>query len=107
MYTEYPDVKNNLKAIETVWNYAYDKAMYLGTNCPIDKCFDCGFEGEFKATEKGYECPNCGNNDSSKCDVIKRICGYLGQPSERPLNKGKQEEIIHRVKHIKSSQSID
>ncbi|MEQ2561516.1 anaerobic ribonucleoside-triphosphate reductase, partial [Sutterella wadsworthensis] len=62
---------------------------------------------EFKATEKGYECPNCGNNDSSKCDVIKRICGYLGQPSERPLNKGKQEEIIHRVKHIKSSQSID
>lgn len=106
-YTEYPDVKNNLKAIETVWNYAYDKSMYLGTNCPIDKCFDCGFEGEFKATEKGYECPNCGNNEASKCDVIKRICGYLGQPSERPLNKGKQEEIIHRVKHIKSSQAID
>lgn len=76
MYTEYPDVKNNLDAIETIWNYSYDNGiMYLGTNCPIDKCFDCGFEGEFNATEKGFECPNCHNTNSETTDCVKRICG--------------------------------
>ena len=31
--------------------------------------------------------------------VIRRVCGYLAQPNARPFNKGKQEEIMHRVKH--------
>ena len=107
-YTEYPDVQNNLNAIETVWNYSYhNNIMYLGTNCPIDNCFDCGFGGEFKATPKGYECPSCGNNNPDTSNVIKRICGYLGEPAKRPLNVGKQEEIINRVKHIKNTQGID
>lgn len=49
--------------------------MYLGTNCPIDKCFECGFEGEFLATEQGYSCPSCHNNNPETTDVVKRICG--------------------------------
>ncbi len=30
-------------------------------------------------------------------------CGYLGNPMKRPMKKGRQAEIIHRVKHISGS----
>ena len=60
-YCEYPNLKQNPKALEAVWDYAYDKIGYLGTNTPIDQCFKCGFKGEFTATAKGYECPECGS----------------------------------------------
>ena len=99
-YCEYPNLKQNPKALEAVWDYAYDKIGYLGTNTPIDQCFKCGFKGEFTATAKGYECPECGNHDTATCDVVKRLCGYLGNPNKRPMVHGRQEEIIHRKKHI-------
>ncbi|WP_125704752.1 anaerobic ribonucleoside-triphosphate reductase [Lacticaseibacillus daqingensis] len=99
-YCEYPNLKQNPKALEAVWDYAYDRVGYLGTNTPIDQCFACGFKGEFKATEKGYECPECGNHDPAQCDVVKRLCGYLGNPNKRPMVHGRQEEIIHRKKHM-------
>lgn len=99
-YCEYPNLKQNPKALEAVWDYGYDIVGYLGTNTPIDQCFECGFKGEFKATEKGYECPQCGNHDPETCDVVKRLCGYLGNPNKRPMVHGRQEEIIHRKKHM-------
>lgn len=99
-YCEYPNLKQNPKALEAVWDYAYDKIGYLGTNTPIDQCFKCGFKGEFTATAKGYECPECGNHDPATCDVVKRLCGYLGNPNKRPMVHGRQEEIIHRKKRI-------
>lgn len=99
-YCEYPNLKQNPKALEAVWDYAYDKIGYLGTNTPIDQCFKCGFKGEFTATAEGYECPECGNHDPATCDVVKRLCGYLGNPNKRPMVHGRQEEIIHRKKHI-------
>ena len=99
-YIEYPNIKQNLKALETVWDYSYDKVGYLGTNTPIDKCHECLFEGDFKSTENGYECPTCGNNDPNKADVIKRLCGYLGNPLARPEVHGRHKEIQSRVKHI-------
>lgn len=99
-YCEYPNLKQNPKALEAVWDYAYDKIGYLGTNTPIDQCFKCGFKGEFTATAKGYQCPECGNHDPTTCDVVKRLCGYLGNPNKRPMVHGRQEEIIHRKKHI-------
>ncbi|KLI75328.1 MULTISPECIES: anaerobic ribonucleoside-triphosphate reductase [Lacticaseibacillus] len=102
-YCEYPNLKQNPKALEAVWDYAYDKIGYLGTNTPIDQCFKCGFKGEFTATAKGYECPECGNHDPATCDVVKRLCGYLGNPNKRPMVHGRQEEIIHRKKHISFS----
>ena len=74
-YVEYPNIKQNLKALETVWDYSYDKIGYLGTNTPVDKCFECGSESEFRTTDKGFECPQCGNNDPNKSDVVRRTCG--------------------------------
>lgn len=99
-YCEYPNLKQNPKALEAVWDYAYDLVGYLGTNTPIDQCFKCGFKGEFKATEKGFKCPECGNTDPATVDVVKRTCGYLGNPNQRPMVHGRHEEICHRVKHL-------
>ncbi|WP_125980411.1 anaerobic ribonucleoside-triphosphate reductase [Loigolactobacillus iwatensis] len=99
-YCEYPNLKQNPKALEAVWDYGYDRIGYLGTNTPIDQCFKCGFKGEFKPTERGFKCPKCGNTDPTTCDVVKRTCGYLGNPQQRPMVHGRHEEIIHRVKHM-------
>lgn len=98
-YCEYPILKHNLKALEAVWDYSYDKLGYLGSNSPIDKCFVCAFQGDFKPSKFGFECPSCGNKDPKKCDVVKRTCGYLGNPQARPMIKGRHEEIASRVKH--------
>lgn len=99
-YGEYPNMKHNLKALEDVWDYAYKNTPYYGTNTPVDKCFECGFEGEFNATSKGYCCPNCDNHDDSKMNVIRRVSGYLGNPGSRPFNCGKQAEVLLRTKHM-------
>lgn len=99
-YCEYPKLTHNTKALETVWDYAYDRVAYLGTNTPIDKCYECGFEGEFSPTAEGFACPDCGNEDPKTCDVVKRTCGYLGNPQRRPMVHGRHAEIASRVKHM-------
>lgn len=100
-YCEYPVLQQNPKALESVWDYAYDRVGYLGTNTPIDHCYECGFEGDFTPTERGFECPQCGNHDPKSCDVVKRTCGYLGNPQARPMVHGRHKEISSRVKHMK------
>ncbi|MFZ7155394.1 anaerobic ribonucleoside-triphosphate reductase [Avibacterium avium] len=99
-YGEYPNIQHNLKALEDVWDYSYDRVPYYGTNTPIDECYECGFTGEFHCTSKGFTCPKCGNHDSEKVSVTRRVCGYLGSPDARPFNAGKQEEVKRRVKHL-------
>lgn len=99
-YCEYPNLRQNPKALEAVWDWAYDHVGYLGTNTSIDQCFKCGFKGEFEVTARGFKCPQCGNHDPATCDVVKRTCGYLGNPQQRPMVHGRHEEIIHRVKHM-------
>ncbi|MDT2010477.1 anaerobic ribonucleoside-triphosphate reductase [Carnobacterium divergens] len=100
-YCEYPNMRQNPKALEAVWDFAYDKIGYLGTNTPIDHCYECDFEGDFEPTERGFECPQCGNHDPKTCDVVKRTCGYLGNPQARPMVHGRHKEISSRVKHMK------
>lgn len=106
-YCEYPNLRQNPKALETVWNWAYDKVGYLGTNTPIDHCYKCGFQGEFKATERGFECPTCGNHDPKTCDCVKRTCGYLGNPLQRPMVHGRHVEISSRVKNMTERMAED
>ncbi|WP_430609362.1 anaerobic ribonucleoside-triphosphate reductase [Enterococcus sp. DIV0876] len=99
-YCEYPVLQQNPKALEAVWDYSYDRVAYLGTNTPIDHCYACGYEGDFNPTERGFECPQCGNHDPKSCDVVKRTCGYLGNPQARPMVNGRHKEISARVKHL-------
>ena len=100
-YCEYPCLQDNPKALEAVWDYAYNIGIgYLGTNTPIDHCFVCGFQGDFEPTDEGFKCPECGNCDPDRCNVTKRTCGYLGNPVQRPMVHGRHEEISRRVKHM-------
>lgn len=99
-YCELPNMRDNLEALEQIWDYAVERLDYFGTNTPSDKCFVCGFEGEFTATSSGFHCPSCENKDSTKMNTIRRTCGYLGNPSSRGFNHGKQCEMVNRVKHM-------
>jgi len=99
-YGEFPNMQRNIEALENVWDYSYAHVPYYGTNTPIDECYECGYNGEFECTSKGFTCPKCGNHDSTKVSVTRRVCGYLGSPDARPFNFGKQEEVIRRVKHL-------
>ena len=98
-YAEYPDMKPNLEALETCWDYAINRVPYIGTNTPVDECFECGFDGEFTATKEGYQCPKCSNKNQETISVTRRTCGYLGNVGSIPYNPGKQAEVINRVKH--------
>ena len=102
-YCEYPVLQTNPRALEAVWDYSYDRIGYLGTNTPIDRCFECGYAGDFDPTARGFACPECGNSDPRTCDVVKRTCGYLGNPQQRPMVHGRHAEISSRVKHLPGS----
>ncbi len=106
-YCEYPVLQQNPAALEAVWDYAYDRVGYLGTNTPIDRCHECGFCGDFTPTARGFACPGCGNTDPRTCDVVKRTCGYLGNPQQRPMVHGRHVEISSRVKHLPGATSLD
>jgi anaerobic ribonucleoside-triphosphate reductase len=104
-YCEYPNLKQNPAALEAVWTWAYDHVGYLGTNASIDHCYKCGYDGDFKPTARGFECAQCGNRDPKTCDVVKRTCGYLGNPMIRPMVHGRHREISSRVKHMNTGES--
>ena len=99
-YVETPNLGSNIKALETLIDYAYERIPYFGINQPVDQCFECNFHGEFKATAKGFECPSCGNHNENTISVIRRVSGYLSAPNSRPYNKGKMQEVLDREKHI-------
>ena len=46
------NIQHNLKALEDVWDYSYDRVPYYGTNTPIDECYECGFTGEFNCCKQ-------------------------------------------------------
>ena len=97
-YVEIPNMQNNLKALEEVVKFIYDNIQYAEFNTKSDYCHVCGFDGEIIINEQGeWECPQCGNKDHSKMNVVRRTCGYLG---ENFWNAGKTKEIKARVLHL-------
>lgn len=97
-YCEFPSLINNPEGLEAVWNYTYDRIGYFGTNTPIDKCYECGYEGEFESTAEGFKCPSCGNHNPETTSCIRRLCGYLGSVIQRKPIKGRLKEINSREK---------
>lgn len=94
-YVELPSsTKNNLVALEEIVNYAMDKDIpYFAINVPVDNCEDCGYSDEM-----GEKCPMCGSTNISR---LRRVTGYLTGDYLTAFNKGKQDEVKDRVKHIK------
>ena len=97
-YVEVPNMKNNLEAMEEVVKFIYDNIQYAEFNTKSDYCQICGFDGEITINDNmEWECPNCGNKDKAKMNVVRRTCGYLG---ENFWNVGKTKEIKSRVMHL-------
>lgn len=89
-------IKNNLEALETIVNYAMDKDIpYFAINVPNDTCLKCGYTDEFNDA-----CPECGSKDIQQ---LRRVTGYLTGNYKTAFNKGKQQEVEMRVKHLKGS----
>lgn len=106
-YTEMADIRHNLDALESVWDYANEVGIdYLGTNVPMDTCLTCGFHGQCLETADGWKCPKCGETNQQNIQIVERLCGYLGELNTRPVNKGRMAEIEHRVHHDFSSLGI-
>ena len=94
VYNEFSTTKN-FEAIKEAIDYAMKHGKYYGLNLELDKCLDCGYEGEFA----GFVCPNCG---SVNILAIARVCGYLSYrliDGDTRFNKGKEQETTDRVDH--------
>ena len=88
--------KHNVKALETVVNYAMDHDIpYFAINVPNDTCMDCGY-----CDEIGDTCPMCGGTNIQR---LRRVTGYLTGNYTTAFNKGKQQEVEMRTKHSQSA----
>lgn len=88
--------KHNIKALETIVNYAMDHDIpYFAINVPNDTCMDCGY-----CDEIGDKCPMCGGTNIQR---LRRVTGYLTGNYTTAFNKGKQQEVEMRTKHSQSS----
>lgn len=101
-YIEVPDMQNNIEAIESVLQFIYGNIMYAEINTKSDYCQCCGYTGQIMIEEDDnhklyWRCPNCGNTDTSKMNVARRTCGYIGTNF---WNQGRTEEIRDRVLHL-------
>lgn len=87
-------VKNNIEALETIVKYAMEKDIpYFAVNVPNDMCADCGYTDEI-----GEICPICGGKHIKR---LRRVTGYLTGDYTTAFNKGKQQEVKMRTKHMK------
>ena len=104
-YTEYPNMLNNLEALEEVIRYAYGKVHYFGINTKPDVCLKCNYHGEIESTNETdteFKCPKCGNTDKHYMSVIRRLCGYTSDLALRKSVDNKMKEINHRQNHFKA-----
>lgn len=85
-------VKNNIKGLEKIVNYAMDHDIpYFAVNVPNDQCMTCGY-----CDDIGSACPICGGTDIKR---LRRVTGYLTGDYKSAFNKGKQQETEQRAKH--------
>lgn len=102
-YIETPNMENNVEAVLTVIKYIYDNILYCEINAELDWCHCCGSTGTIKMirNEDGkfiWHCCQCGNEDLNKMNVVRRVCGYLGNANF--MAQGRMGDIHDRVKHI-------
>lgn len=97
-YIESVNLTKNIPAVIELMKYIYDNIQYAEVNTKSDYCHECGYDGEIMIDDNlEWYCPNCGNRDKSRMNVVRRTCGYLG---ENFWNKGRTEEIKNRYVHL-------
>lgn len=101
-YIETPNMENNVEAVLSVIQYMYDKIMYAEINTELSWCHCCGGTGTIDMVNKDgkliWQCKNCGNTDLRKMNVVRRICGYLGNANA--MSQGRMGDIHDRVYHL-------
>ena len=101
-YIETPNMENNIEAVLSVIQYMYDKIMYAEINTELSWCHCCGGTGTIDMVNKDgkliWQCKNCENTDLSKMNVVRRICGYLGNANA--MSQGRMGDIHDRVYHL-------
>lgn len=81
VYVESADMHDNIPALEKVMQHIYQNTMYAEINCKSDYCQECGYDGEIELKYDAendrhyYQCPNCGNLDTDKMNIARRVCG--------------------------------
>lgn len=100
-YVELPStVKNNIPALESIIDFMYDNDIpYGAVNVPNDTCLDCGYTDEFDD-----HCPQCGSHNIQQ---LRRVTGYLTGDYSTAFNKGKQQEVQMRTKHMSTEELED
>lgn len=99
-YIEIPNMFHNMAALNHLTTFIYDNIMYGEFNTKSDFCQVCNFEGEMTMNEEyKWVCPNCGNDDFNKMNVVRRTCGYLG---ENDFSIGRKKDILNRVVHTEN-----
>lgn len=100
-YVETADLTHNTEAVLEVMKFIYNNIMYAELNTKSDYCHECGYDGEIKIIDidgrLGYECPNCGNRNTRKMNVARRVCGYI---STTIPNLGRLDEFRSRIIHV-------
>ena len=91
-YVEVPNLEDNLEAVMAVIKHIYDHIMYAELNTKSDYCQVCGWDREIEIKEKEdgtlyWQCPNCGNTDQNKMNVVRRTCGLNLKIVRVKLNK--------------------
>lgn len=97
-YIEVPNMSKNIPAVIELIQYMYENVQYAEFNTKLDYCQVCHYDGEMECGEDlQWICPNCGNRDTDKMNIVRRTCGYLG---ENLWNEGRTSEIRNRVLHL-------
>lgn len=106
-YIEVPPMAHNIQAVLSVMQFMYGNIMYSEMNTKLDYCQACGYEGEIEIiTDDGklrWRCPNCGNTDQRRMNVVRRTCGYLGT---NYWSQGRTAEIHDRYVHLGGDSSL-
>ena len=111
-YVEISSALKNQSAIETLINFMFNNIIYAEINTKLDKCYNCGYNGELKLIKTEYkkflfECPFCGNKDSSKQRVVRRLCGYISTVNADNVNYGRMSDIESRFVHLGGDNTND
>lgn len=100
-YVETANLQDNIEAVEEVMKFIYSHIMYAELNTKSDYCQECGYDGEIELKYDGnkhyYQCPNCGNLDTAKMNIARRVCGYI---STTVPNEGRLDEFANRYVHL-------